>query len=45
MISISDDIMVRILSPRATVALVMALIHALGAYVPVRLGGALSGSF
>ena len=35
MIAISDDEMVRILSPAATTALVIELAHALGSYVPV----------
>lgn len=41
-ISISDDEVVRILTPSATAALVMELIAAMGSYLPVR---PISGSF
>jgi hypothetical protein len=37
--SISDDEVVRILTPAATVALILELVHRLGAYAPVRPGG------
>jgi isoprenylcysteine carboxyl methyltransferase (ICMT) family protein YpbQ len=33
---ISDDIMVRMLTPIAAAALVMHLLHAIGSYLPVR---------
>ena len=36
MISISDDEMIRIMSTSGTVELVLALLHALGSYVPDR---------
>jgi hypothetical protein len=38
MISISDGEVVRVLSPSATAALVMELIHAMGSYLRVRPG-------
>jgi hypothetical protein len=43
-IAISDDQVIRIMTPSATVALVVALIDALGSYLPVR-PGPISGSF
>jgi hypothetical protein len=45
MISITDAEMARILSPSATVALILALTHALGACVPVRPGGPAGSAF
>jgi hypothetical protein len=46
MVSISDDEMVRILSPSATAALVLELVHVMGS-VPAGAagGGPISGSF
>jgi hypothetical protein len=45
MISITDAEMARILSPTATVALILELTHALGNYVPARPVGPLGARF
>ena len=37
-VRIADDQMVRIMSPRAAVALVLELVHAMCAYLPVKPG-------
>jgi hypothetical protein len=42
LISLTDDEMIRILTPAATVALIAALLDALGSHVPAR---PISGSF
>ncbi len=44
LISISDEEIVRILTPAATVALILELVHRLGSYVPVRPGGPALGT-